>query len=134
PYARMLEHLSIYLDAHWGDRADPAPAPALSLAPFLDRITALPRVASAVELGCSVGRVLAALPAEHAVGIDLHFGAVRRARRLLAGESLGYARREIGRHYSAASIAGLRTEHRTLVCGDALDPPLLPDAFDRVVA
>src|SRR5690606_23330079 len=62
PYARLLEHLSIYLDAHWGDRAVPAPEPTLSLAPFLDRIAALPRVASAVELGCSVGRVLAALP------------------------------------------------------------------------
>src|SRR5689334_17008119 len=23
PYPRMLEHLSIYLDAHWGDRAQP---------------------------------------------------------------------------------------------------------------
>lgn len=134
PYARLLEHLSIYLDAHWGDRAVPAPEPSLSLAPFLERIAVLPRVASAVELGCSVGRVLAALPAEHTVGIDLHFGALRRARRLLAGESLAYPRREIGRHYSTASVTGIRTEHRTLVCGDALDPPLLPDAFDRVVA
>src|SRR5262245_43144410 len=25
PYARLLEHLSIYLDAHWGDRAEPPP-------------------------------------------------------------------------------------------------------------
>jgi uncharacterized protein YbaR (Trm112 family)/SAM-dependent methyltransferase len=132
PYPRMLEHLSIYLDAHWGDRATPAVE--LSLAPFIERIAALPRVALAVELGCSVGRVLAELPAEQAVGIDMHFGAVRRARRLLAGESLAYARREIGRHYSAAAVTGKRTSDRKLVCADALDPPLLPDVFDRVIA
>jgi uncharacterized protein YbaR (Trm112 family)/SAM-dependent methyltransferase len=134
PYARMLEHLSIYLDAHWGDRAEPTPDPAWSLAPFIERIRALPRVAHAVELGCSVGRVLAELPAERATGIDLHFGAVRRANRLLAGETLPYARREIGRHYSTASARGIATTGRQLVCSDALDPPLLPDVFDRVVA
>jgi uncharacterized protein YbaR (Trm112 family)/SAM-dependent methyltransferase len=124
PYARMLEHLSIYLDAHWGHDC--------ALAPFVDRVAALPRVGMAVELGCSVGRVLAELPAERAVGIDMHFGAVRRARRLLAGESVAYARREIGRHYSAATVTGKRTVDRKLVCADALDPPLLPDVFDRV--
>jgi uncharacterized protein YbaR (Trm112 family)/2-polyprenyl-3-methyl-5-hydroxy-6-metoxy-1,4-benzoquinol methylase len=132
PYPRLLEHLSIYLDAHWGDRATPPPG--FGLAPFVERIAALPRVGHAVELGCSVGRVLAELAAERAVGIDLHFGAVRRARRLLAGESVAYARREIGRHYAPATATGTRTSGRTLVCGDALDPPLLPDVFDRVVA
>jgi uncharacterized protein YbaR (Trm112 family) len=100
-YPRMLEHLSIYLDAHWS--AD------FALAPFVERIAALPRAALAVELGCSVGRVLAELQAERAIGLDMHFGAVRRARRLLAGESVAYARREIGRHYSAATATGKRT-------------------------
>jgi uncharacterized protein YbaR (Trm112 family) len=134
-YARMLEHLSIYVDAHWGDRAVPAiSASSFALAPFVECIAALPRVAMAVELGCSLGRVLAELPAERAVGIDMHFGAVRRARRLLGGESLTYARREIGRHYSAALASGKRTSDRKLVCADALDPPLLPDGFDRVIA
>jgi len=132
PYARMLEHLSIYLDAHWGDRAEPSPG--FALAPFVDRIRALPRVALAVELGCSVGRVLGELPAERAVGLDMHFGAVRRARHLLAGESLAYARREVGRHYSVATATGVRASDRKLVCADALDPPLLPDVYDRVVA
>jgi uncharacterized protein YbaR (Trm112 family)/SAM-dependent methyltransferase len=132
PYPRMLEHLSIYLDAHWGDRATPSPG--FALAPFVERIAALPRVAMAVELGCSVGRVLAELPAERAVGLDMHFGAVRRARRLLAGEPLRYARREIGRHYSTATINGKHTADRKLVCADALDPPLLPEVFNRVVA
>lgn len=134
PYARMLEHLSIYLDAHWGDRATPPPEPGWALAPILDRVASLPRVARAVELGCSVGRVLAAIPADRVVGLDLHVGALRRARRLLAGESLAYARREIGRHYMPATATGTRVDHVALVCGDALDPPFLPAAFDRVVA
>ncbi len=132
PYPRMLEHLSIYLDAHWGDRATPAAD--FGLAPFVERITALPRVATAVELGCSVGRVLAEVPAERAVGVDMHFGALRRARRLLACEPLAYARREVGRHYTTAMATGKRTADRKLVCSDALDPPLLPHVFDRVVA
>ncbi|MDQ3367688.1 MAG: methyltransferase domain-containing protein, partial [Myxococcota bacterium] len=65
-----------------------------------------------------------------------HFGAVRRARRLLAGEPLTYARRMTGRTYASATIAaGPRlTDRVTLVCGDALDPPVLPGVFDRVVA
>jgi SAM-dependent methyltransferase/uncharacterized protein YbaR (Trm112 family) len=131
-YPRMVEHLSIYLDAHWGDRVQP-PAP-FALLPFVERIAGLPRAGLAVELGCSVGRLLAELPAERAVGVDMHFGAIRRARHLLAGEPLAYGRREIGRHYSHASATGKRTEHRKLVCADALDPPLLPDVFDRVIA
>jgi SAM-dependent methyltransferase len=134
PYPRLLEHLSIYLDAHWGDRAEPAPEPGFALAPFCARIAALPRVGLAVELGCSVGRVLAELPAERAIGIDMHFGALRRARRLLAGESLAYARRQIGRHYASATVTGQPSPGRDVVCADALDPPLLPDVFDRVVA
>ena len=138
PYPRMLEHLSIYLDAHWGDRAEPSPpafgAKGFSLAPFVERIAALPKVPAAVELGCSVGRVLAELPAERAVGLDIHFGALRRARRLLAGGRLAYPRREIGRHYTSATATGTSVADRTLVCTDVHDPPLLPDVFQRVVA
>jgi uncharacterized protein YbaR (Trm112 family)/SAM-dependent methyltransferase len=142
PYARLLEHLSIYLDAHWGDRATPPPeagvamtSAELAVAPLLERLVGLPRVGLAVELGCSVGRVLAEVPAERAIGIDMHAGALRRARRLLAGEPLAYARRMIGRHYEPATIAASAPARgRTLVCSDVLDPPLLPDAFDRVIA
>lgn len=138
PYARMLEHLSIYLDAHWGDHAEPAPEPAFGVGPLFERIAALPRVPLAIELGCSVGRVLGALAAERVVGIDLHFGALRRARKLLAGESVRYARRMIGRSYVPATIrpsapAG-GAERTTLVCADVLDPPVLPEVFQRVVA
>lgn len=140
-WPRHLEHLSIYLDAHWGDRAEPAP----DVEPFGARalvaaIATLSPVAHAIELGCSTGRFVAELArtAEHVVGLDLSLGSVRRARRLLDGEPVAYARRIAGRHYTTArASAGDRAvpgERRTLVCGDALDPPVLPAQFQRVVA
>jgi SAM-dependent methyltransferase/uncharacterized protein YbaR (Trm112 family) len=138
-YPRLLEHLSIYLDAHWGDRAVPR-LDSFGMADIVERIAKLPRVGLAVELGCSVGRILAELAAtaDRVIGIDMHFGAVRRARRLLAGEHVAYSRRMTGRHYSPATAAAgdrtIPTDRLTLVCGDALDPPLLPGEFDRVVA
>jgi SAM-dependent methyltransferase/uncharacterized protein YbaR (Trm112 family) len=137
PYAQLLEHLSIYLDSHWGDHAEP-PADDGGLAAIIDRLALLPRVSLAVELGCSVGRVVAELArrAEHVVGLDLQFGAVRRARRILDGERLPYNRRIIGRRYMTARVsAGDRAAPGvTLLCGDALDPPLIPRSYDRVVA
>jgi uncharacterized protein YbaR (Trm112 family) len=104
PYARLLEHLSIYLDAQWGDRADPPGAPALG--EVRDRLAALEPVRYACELGCSVGRILAELAkrADHVLGLDLQFGTLRRARHLLAGEPVAFARRMIGRHYEPARI------------------------------
>lgn len=138
PYARLLEHLSIYLDAHWGDHATPRPDAGFAIAPLLERIAALPYVGVSVELGCSVGRMLAHAEAEHVIGIDLHAGAARRARRLLDGERVEYNRRMIGRHYSAAAIEpgslAVPAARRTLLCADVLDPPLLPDIAERVIA
>ena len=143
PYPRLLEHLSIYLDAHWGDRAQPppdGPITGLGAQAIVDRIAERggARVELAVELGCSVGRIVAELArgADHVVGVDLQFGAIRRARRLLAGETIEYARRIAGRNYRAATTtAGDRqTASTTLVCGDALDPPLIPGVYGRVVA
>lgn len=141
PYAHLLEHLSIYLDAHWGDCAEPPPADgAFGARALAERIARLPRVERAVELGCSTGRIVAELAgcADHAVGVELSFGALRRARRILDGERVAYGRRVAGRHYAAAAIpAGARAvppERRTLICGDALDPPLIPLRYDRVVA
>jgi len=143
PYARLLEHLSIYMDSQWGDRATPRPdgpgaatekGPGAVLAKLAER--ASHRVDLAVELGCSVGRGVAELArgAVHTVGLELHFGALRRARRLLAGEDVVYARRTIGRNYLRATARGLATANVTLICGDALDPPLIPAVYHRVVA
>ena len=140
PYARWLEHVSIYMDAHWGDRAEPAAGYASHalVAKLAERASA--RVALAVELGCSAGRMIAELArgADHVVGVELHHGVLRRAHRVLGGEPVAYARRMVGRHYAPAlAHAGDRSvpaERRTLVCGDALDPPLVPGAYQRVVA
>ena len=145
PYARLLEHLSIYLDAHWGDRAAPpagGPGAGLALHALADRIAARAsaRVGLAVELGCSVGRVVAELArgAERVVGLDASFASLRRARRLLDGERVAYHRRVIGRRYEAATATAgdraIAADRRALVCGDALDPPLVPGVYERVVA
>lgn len=145
PYPRLVEHLSIYLDAHWGDRAEPppdGPGAGFGLRAVVDKIAerAGQRVDLAVELGCSTGRIVAELAAgaDRVCGLDLSFGAVRRARRLLDGERIEYPRRVTGRRYTAAHVAAgdraVPAERRLLVCGDALDPPLVPGVFGRVVA
>jgi SAM-dependent methyltransferase len=134
PYARLLEHVSIYMDACWGDRATPAVD--FGARAIVDKLAALPRVARAVELGAGVGRAVAELArtAERVVAIELHVGALRRARRLLAGDTIAYARRASGRHYERATARGIAAPNATLACGDALDPPLAPGMYDRVVA
>lgn len=145
PYPRLVEHLSIYLDAHWGDRADPppdGPGAGFGMRAIVDKIAARAAhpVDLAVELGCSTGRIVAELAAGagQVAGVDLSFGAVRRARRLLDGDPVEYPRRVIGRRYTAARTAAgdraVPAARRLVVCGDALDPPLVPGAFDRVVA
>lgn len=137
PYAALLEHLSIYMDGHWGDRAEPVPDGVdepCALRPILERLRALPKARAAVELGCSVGRAVAETPAESVYGLELQFGAVRRARKLLAGERVAYARRMIGRTYAPAVASGIARERVYLACGDAHDAPYVPGAFDRVVA
>jgi SAM-dependent methyltransferase len=136
PYPRLLEHVSIYMDAHWGDHA--MPEVTFGGRALAERIAQLPHAKLAVDLGCSVGRFTAELArnCERVVGLDLSFGAVRRARRMLAGEPVAYARRVAGRSYlpARAQTSAIAAERYQLVCGDALDPPLLPGMFDRVVA
>lgn len=144
PVPRLLEHLSLYLDAHWGDRATPppdGPAPTWPLAELAARVAARAQepVAHAIELGCSAGRIVAALAegAEHVVGLDLHFGSLRRARKLVAGQPLRYARRQSGRAYQAVELApgsAVDDDRVTWLCADALDPPLVPESYQRVVA
>jgi SAM-dependent methyltransferase/uncharacterized protein YbaR (Trm112 family) len=142
PYARLLEHLSIYLDAHWGDAAAPppdGPAAPHGMAALAQRLAgrAGVRVDSAVELGASVGRGLAELAsgAGLTVGIDLSFAALRRARRILRGDRVAYARRQVGRHYAPATLPPRpAVANVEVICGDALDPPLVPASFGRVAA
>lgn len=149
PLFRVLEHLSIYLDAHWGDCAQPQAQAGPSgqawggHALFSALATAFAQtqpVRCTVELGCGVGRGLAQLRRTSglSLGIDLHLPALRAARRLLRGDSLPFARRSLGRHFLPAQIQppSLPSEYGAvaLICADALDPPLPPGVADRVVA
>ena len=140
--AATRQHVAVYLDAHHGDRAQPAPdgpgggAGGGELLELVRAMAAAP-VARAVELGCSVGGGLVALAlgAREVVGVDLHLGALRLARRLLDGEAVAYQRHLVGPHWQTATIAANPVHAPvTLVCADALDPPLVPGAFDRVMA
>jgi uncharacterized protein YbaR (Trm112 family) len=142
-YPMLLEHVSVYADAHWGDRALPppdGPAPRFAFEPFARKLAeraAFP-VERAVELGCSMGRGLVELArgARVTVGIDRNFATLRRARHLLAGEPLPFARRAVGRVYARAVIqpGDAAAPGVGLVCADALDPPLAPGFFGRVAA
>lgn len=138
---RLHEHLSIYLDAHYGDRADPppdGPAAPFGMSAIVARLSSLPPTPRAVELGCGVGRGLFELAqqADLVVGVDLHFAALRRAGHLLRGNALRYSRRVIGRHYQPALLPPWPRPpgEVALICADALDPPLPPGTFDRAVA
>ena len=92
--AAQLEHLSIYLDSHFGDRAEPPPESRLSGGTFSDALgpalVALANEVAAgsgpiVELGCSAGRGLWQLADAGAsvIGIELRFAALRASEELL---------------------------------------------------
>lgn len=133
PSPTLDEHVSIYMDNHWGDHADP-PVP-LGLIELLGRLPTT-RVPLAVDLGCSAGRVASVLAAsaDRVVAVDLQLGTLRHTRRLLAGEPTQYRRRRTGAHYDPVSVPAQPAPNVTVLCADALDPPLVPRWFDRVVA
>ena len=140
-YPQTIEHLSIYLDTHWGDQADPPPdgvTEAFGMKAMADKLAALAqrKVARAVELGCGVGRGVFELAkgAELVVGVDIAPAPLKRAHAIFDGEQCRYARRVAGRHYARALVGPLLTRNAALVCGDALDPPLPPTGFERVAA
>lgn len=128
---QTLEHLSVYLQADWVD------AGAAELHARIAARASEP-VAEAVELGCSTGRIVAELVkgAQHVVGLDVNATVVSRAKRLLDGETIAYQRRIVGTTYEPGEVSGtaLDLSRFTLVCADALDPPLVPQHYDRVVA
>jgi len=120
--AHLAHHLSTYLDAHWPPRG-----------PLVDKLRALEAVPATVELGCNVGGALAVLPGERLVGVELSQPTSCRAQALLRGESVPYLRRVSGKHFEPAVAHGI-ARPATIVCANALDPPLVPGSFDRVVA
>ena len=109
------------IDSHWGTRGPLVRA---------DRGAAAGRQCGRARL--QVGGALAVLPADRAVGIELGLAAARRARRLLArrGRPVPAARRRPALR-TAVDAHGI-ARPVTIVCGDALDPPLVPGVFDRV--
>ena len=143
PVAHEAMLASSYLDASWGDRAEPrpdGPGEPFGFAALAGKLASREgaRVGRAVELGCGVGRGLAQIArgADLAIGLDASPWALRCARRLLAGERLAYARRSSGRTFFPAAIepGSLAAPAAQLLCADALSPPLTPGTFDRVVA
>lgn len=140
---RMLEYLSIYIDAHFGDYAIPppdGPEPGCGGTALWKEVESrrMAPVERAVELGCAVGRGLHALTqsAELTIGVDLNFAALLYAQWLLHGETVRYPRRTVGRHYTPVSVhaPAVSATSVQLICGDALDPPLAPECFQRVVS
>ena len=130
PEAEIREHVSTYVDAHWG------PGYPLGARVFVERLEALPRVRLAVELGCSAARTLAALAAraEQVVGVELQRATLRLASQLFAGRPATWPRRVVGDHYEPQHAEPHLLSNVTLVLDDVLDPPLIPGGFDRVVA
>jgi SAM-dependent methyltransferase len=126
PLPHLVEQLSSYLPA-WESGFE-----GLAL-----KLRDRPRVHRALEIGCGVGRGLYELApgAEVVYGLDRSGAFLRAARQLLAGEDLPYARRMAGRSYVRAVVKAPAPVHNVeLVCADALEPPFLPEQFDRVVA
>lgn len=136
PDGGMLAHgaaqLSTYLDSSWGDLAEPKLA--CGFEGLAARLSAPAPVATALELGCGVGRGLASLRAGLVVGVDQSLSALRVARRILRGEPVRYARRTLGRCYSTAQLRAPPRPGVQLLCADALDPPFAPGSFARVAA
>ncbi len=135
----LVDFRSTYLEAHYADRIDP---PSGGEWGSRDLFAALrrsgqKRAAIAIELGCSTGRGLHELAqnADLVIGIDSDLSALRRARRILAGKPVRFARRSIGRNYEAATVLPYKTPVRVaLICADALHVPLASNVADRVVA
>ena len=139
PLVRALIQLSTYLDASWGDRAEPppdGPGARFGFAELAARLRGLPKVDAALELGCGAGRGVFELRADAAevVGLDGNPWLLGAARTLFQTGQLLYPRRILGRDFGLARIAAPPRSGIELVCGDALAPPFAPGTFGRVAA
>jgi uncharacterized protein YbaR (Trm112 family) len=125
PLPHALAQLSSYLGAYESGFEELAA-----------KLRGRPRVALALELGCSVGRGLLELAGEAdlVVGLDRSGAMLRAAGKLLQQGELRYYRRIAGRNYAQAVIRTKALQNVELICGDALDPPFAPGTFGRLVA
>lgn len=127
--------LTMYLAAYY--RSTPSPLVELCdrLLPHLD----LP-VASVAELGCGVGAMaleVARRTGATVVGLDSDPMALRWARLLARGEPVEVPVRRTASRFELVSIAPpprLERGKVRWVCADVLQPPLLAESFDLIVA
>lgn len=127
-----LCHLATYLPQLMGKHAPLRRAIKNAITSHLPRGARL-----AVELGCSIGADLRTLSelSDHVIGVDLQVGALRAAHAQLAGEPITLLERVEGRSFrTAAPLTLPPIDNVTLAIGNAMDPPLLPDVADLVVA
>ncbi len=139
PWARAAEQLAVWMDAHWAPSSSETDPLGSSMEPLLQKVRerAAHRVATALDVGASVGRIAyeLATTAELTVALELHLGAARRARRILAGERVAWLARGLGRAFTPQLLDGGFARPSVLtICADALDPPFAPASFDRLVA
>lgn len=137
----LRQHVSAYCAGHWSDLdpQDGAPAPVL---PLVDAgIDLIGGVGSgpALDLGCAVGRASFALAARAeglVLGMDLHFGLLRVAARVLRTGRVRYGRRRVGLVYDrrdfAVDLPG--AERVDFWMADALALPFASATFGTVAA
>lgn len=94
----------------------------------------------AVELGCSTGPDVEALArvAQSVLAIDSYVVPLRWLARRLAGQSPRTVLRERGQNFTfgppSETLGSVATDAVVAVCANALDPPLLPESVDVVLA
>ena len=138
------QHLSTYIDSHFGDHdpADRAPrAPvAILVETGLERLVARPVVGHALDVGCSVGRATFELARRRdsglVLGVDLSFSMLRAARAILARGEVRYPRRRLGLVYEERCfpfpVEG--ADRIDFWCADALALPFRPATFGLAVS
>lgn len=90
-----------------------------------------------VDVGCSVGRDVRALRAvtSHVIAFDTYLPVLRAAAAQLAGEPVPWPARVEGHRFRMDDDRAFPAcDGVTLVVGDAMDPPLLPEVADVVIA
>ncbi len=138
PYDTARQHLSIYGYGHYGD-LDPGEESALGAGGILESIRRGLAMAGEVsgpiiDLGCAVGRStceLAAAVEDLALGIDLNFGMLQMASRVIRRGIVRYPRRRVGIVYDRREfeVQIKQADKVDFWACDAAALPFAPDTF-----